>query len=223
MKKVWVSIFFLSGFAIALWMLTHQHDRFPSSTPPNNRIVTSPIDIGDWPLQNDDKKAAKRLLLASWDWHFHSELLHLSFENLKIKTDSMLISICDTYTRMILKFEAPNTIYNGEHPEIIFETTCERSQDNQSLASVRPVNIELNFNFLNDSEALKKILALSEDSTSVIRIQNWDNETPKRWRLKQILFLPNGTEMGGPIDLTKYEIFSVLQQHVEFEVYENKL
>lgn len=219
MKKIAVFFVFATVLGVCFLNFNNQNRRLPasiSSSDTNSGI----IEIKQWPPLSDTKKQIKRKVLASWDWVFHSKKLSINFENIKIQTETETHNLCDLYSTMVLILEAPDYTYSGEHPEILITSACQSSQAGTSAA--QQVNTDYDFDFLTDQDALKNLKAASNELKSSIRLQNWDSETPLRWKMKQLIFIPTSNDQAGQFDITKYEILGVLGYSVDFEIHGNK-
>ncbi len=214
MKRLFISILFLTGIATGLWFLKNHDSRLPSSLPHAGVSGDTSIVINDKPLSGEVKKQIKKAILSSWDWYFKSQTLFINFENLRLVSSEKTNELCELYPTLTLVLEALNVTYNGEHPEITFTKPCtspELSLNQLTASNNRPVNLEFDMSFLQSNEPKTNL-----------RFQNWDSEVPQKWRVKQLLFFPVSKDLGSPIDLVKYEILGFLTYSVEFELFEKK-
>lgn len=206
MRKIVLPITIAFTITGTLLFFKAQIDRAPSSTPPAGSNIQ--LD-GSLNVLNTQKQI-KKYILQSWDWHFKASSLFISFENLKLQTPDAVGEFCDLYPNMVVSFEAPNISYSGEHPEIKVQRSCDSLQKSQ-------VNLKIDFQFISSPEEIAQLKKTGSSLDSPLQLQNWDAETPRRWRVKQIVFLPASKDMNENIELTKYEILALLGYSVEFE------
>lgn len=218
MKKILISLTTLILIMTAIWLLKTQSHRQPSSTLAQDAGAQT-VEIKSWPLDGETKKQIKRIVLKSWDWHFNSQILFINFENLIFKKKNENSGFCEAYANITAVLESPNVSYNGDHPEILITLPCPNAQ---SVNHSGQINLEFNFNFLNDLGELEKIKKITNDPGATIRIQNWDAKIPQRWRLKQLVFMPVSKDASATIDLIKYEFIAVLGYSIEFELLPQK-
>lgn len=210
MKKIFIPLFVFVLIATGVLVFRHQNLRQPSSVKidSNGAIRLIDNDLS----RNENKKQIKRALLQSIDWNYSAENagLSLKFENVKLSNGSETDDLCTTYPNMAITLEAPDISYSGEHPEIHILKACEATGD--------IVPFETDLRLLTNSTVLKDVKAQSTAIDAQIRISNWDDETPDKWRVKQLIFYSASKMQNQNIEVTKYEILSVLGYSVEFQI-----
>lgn len=210
MKKVFIPLFVFVLIATGILIFRNQNLRQPSSVKMDS---TGAIQLIDNDLsKNENKKQIKRALLQSLDWNYSAENagLSLKFENIRLTKGREADDLCTTYPNMAITLEAPDISYSGEHPEIHILKTCQ--------ATDNIVPFETDLSLLTNSTILKDVKAQSTAIGAQIRISNWDDETPDKWRVKQLIFYSASKEQNQNIEITKYEILSVLGYSVEFQI-----
>ncbi|MBL7556716.1 MAG: hypothetical protein JNM24_12920 [Bdellovibrionaceae bacterium] len=193
MKKIFLPILIFVLVASAALLYQHQTVRGPSSISMDNN---GPIQLPDSDVySNESKKQIKRFLLRTLDWNTKTNEIgvpqfSIRYENMKINTDNAGTDFCTLYPTILLILEAPNISYSGEHPEMKVYGTC---QNQNTIAKVE-------FVF----------------ETSNIRINNLDEDAPDKWRVKHFIFSETTKTPAKNIDITQYEILSVLGYSIEF-------
>lgn len=210
MKKILISLFVFVLIATGVLVFRHQNLRQPSSVKMDSNGMVQLID-NDL-SRNENKKQIKRALLQSLDWNFSAEnaRLSLKFENLKLFNGGEAADLCAAYPNIEITLEAPDISYSGEHPEIHFQKACE------SIGNIVPFETDLSL--LTDSTILKDVKAQSAAIAAQIRIANWDDETPDKWRVKHLIFHSATKMQNQSFEITKYEILSVLGYSVEIQI-----
>ncbi|OYZ23054.1 MAG: hypothetical protein B7Y39_06735 [Bdellovibrio sp. 28-41-41] len=210
MKKILIPLFAFVLIATGVLVFRHQNLRQPSSVKmdSNGAIQLIENDLS----RNENKKQIKRALLQSLDWNYSAENagLSLKFENVKFSNGSEADDLCTTYPNMAITLEAPDISYSGEHPEIHIQKACE--------ATGNIVPFETDLSLLTDSTILKDVKAQSAAIDAQIRVANWDDDTPDKWRVKQLIFYSASKMQNQNFEITKYEILSVLGYSVEFQI-----
>lgn len=193
MKKIFlpISIFILAAAVVLLYQ--HQTVRGPSSVITDNDGVIRLPDSDVY--SNESKKQIKRFVLRTLDWNLKTSQndvpqFSIKYDNMKIHADKNVTDFCTLYPTILLILEAPNVSYSGEHPEIMVYGTC---QNQNTIATV---------DFVFD--------------TANIRLNNWDEESPDKWRVKNFIFSESTKTLSKNINLTRYEILSVLGYSIEF-------
>ncbi len=193
MKKIFLPIFIFVLVATAILVYQHRVVRGPSSVPMD---TSGAIQLPDSDVySNESKKQIKRFVLQTLDWNTDTSenetpKLSARYENMKINTETGVSDFCTMYPTILLILEAPNVSYSGEHPEIMVYGVC---QNQNAIAKVDFV-----FEYSN------------------MRLNHWDDETPDKWRVKHFIFLETTKAQSKNIDLTQYEILSVLGYSIEF-------
>lgn len=208
MRKILRPVSFAFLLTVLLLIYRNQSNRSPSSTSEYNEQL---LKLNTELIEAESKLQIKKFILKSWDWHFQVSSLFFNFDNLDIQTPSGRGEFCELYPYIILSFEAPNTSYSGEHSEIFVQTECQSRQKAQ-------VNLQIDFKFLKQESELATIKSSSYNVAAPIRLQNWDNEIPLRWRLKHIVYLPSNKDPKANIEITNYEIIALLGYPIEFEI-----
>ena len=193
MKKIFlpISIFILVAAVVLLYQ--HRTVRGPSSVIMDNDGVIQLPDSDVY--SNESKKQIKRFVLRTLDWNMKTSQndapqFSIRYENIKIHANNSITDFCTLYPTILLILEAPNVSYSGEHPEIMAYGTC---QNQNTIAKI---------DFVFDM--------------SNIRLSNWDDESLDKWRVKHFIFLETTKTQSRNINITQYEIFSVLGYSIEF-------
>jgi hypothetical protein len=211
MKRIIISfVVFLIVVSTAL-ILRHQRTRVPSSLDP--ALDTGFVTLEDGLKSDVSKKNVKKKILRDLAWSFpdkDSHSMSFQFQNFIIKTTQTENEFCANYPQVLIILEAPELSYSGDHPEITTQANCVVRDDKSYLRA--------DLTLLFDSDELKKVKSESGKIDSIVRIKNWDTEVPDKWRVKQILFFEKNNKQSDLIDLTKYEILSVVGHSLEFNV-----
>lgn len=209
MKKIFLPFFIFVIIAAGVRFFQHQNKRQPSSLAPDNNGV---VHFAESDLSlNENKKQIKRLILQSLDWIYLADenKFYIKHENLKLELDNVTSDLCFLYPNVSIDLEAPNVSYSGEHPEIQIQKSC-ASTDNIS-------RLDFDLSFLKSIDVLRQIKTESNRLDAQIRITNWDDEVPDKWRVKRIVFFNSSKEQAQNFEITKYEILSVLGYSIEFQ------
>tara|TARA_B110001454_G_C12723312_1_gene436628 strand:- start:43117 stop:43764 length:648 start_codon:yes stop_codon:yes gene_type:complete len=209
MKKILAPLIVFILIAASTLVFRNQNLRQPSSVNVDQNGILKLID-NDL-SRNENKKQIKRAILQSLDWNFSVEKSQLSFkfENIKLPNGSQTSDLCTAYSQATITLEAPNVSYSGEHPEINIIQNCE------SLGNI--VQFEIDLGLLTDVSILQTVKEQSKSLDSSIRINNWDDDAPDKWRVKQVIFHSASKTQKQNFEITKYEILSVLGYSVEFQ------